>query len=282
MAESRVKEILDEWRAVANAAPRPVEAPRPPRQVGSFGIATGAVAVVVVLVALLIRGGQQSGLPGSSALGSQSPAASLVADVASPIPQESASPRPTLVASPIPTESASPIPTGVASSAPLPNPGGTCSASQFVVGQATSQYETSVIVASHVGVRQPVQNTGADCVLELPKVIGFADQSGPFQAVVVPNMGQVTCKDTAAGRECKYVYPTSFQVKSGQTVTIEFNASWFNGNNPGFAPPPCAGTVSDVTRSEFPLASGSIEIVWDTALLEVCTSPSSVSVTVDN
>jgi hypothetical protein len=155
-----------------------------------------------------------------------------------------------------------------------------------VVGQATSQYETGTIVSSHVGIRQPVQNTGADCVLELPQVVGFADQTGAFQAVEVGNLGQEVCKNAPPGagvdRICNDVYPTSFQVKSGQTVTIEFNASWYNGNNPGFTPPPCAGTVSDVTRAEFPLASGSIEIAWDTALLEVCTSPSSVSVTVDN
>ena len=196
------------------------------------------------------------------------------------------SPSLTAEASPNPTESASPIPTEVASSVPLPNPGGTCSASQLVVGQATSQYETGTIVSSHVGIRQPVQNTGADCVLELPQVVGFADQSGAFQAVEVGNLGQEVCKNAPPGagvdRICKDVYPTSFQVKSGQTVTIEFRASWYNGNNPGFTPPPCAGTVSDVTRAEFPLASGSIEIVWDTALAEVCTSPSSVSVTVDN
>jgi hypothetical protein len=174
----------------------------------------------------------------------------------------------------------------VASSVPLPNPGGTCMANQFVVGQATSQGEPATIGTIHVGLRQPLQNTGADCVLALPTVIGFASPSGPFQAVEVGNLGQEVCKKAPPGagvdRTCKYVNPTSFRVKSGQTVTIEFNAWWWSGDIADHTPPPCPGMISGVTRAEFPLASGSIDIVLDTALGEVCGSPPSVSVTVDD
>jgi hypothetical protein len=294
MPESRLKQILDEWRAVANAAERPVEAPTPPPRAGSVGIAVAAVVVVVVLAALLIRGAQVFSVPSNTGLGPQSSTAPLGAEVASPTPPATASPNSTAVPSPMVPETswpsltavASPSPTPVASSVPLPNPGGTCSASQFVVGQATSQGEPATLGTIHVGLRQPVQNTGADCVLALPTVIGFAGPSGPFQAVEVGNLGHVVWEKAPPGagveRLGHYVYPTSFPVKSGQTVRIEFNASWFNGDYPGFTPPPCAGTISGVTRAEFPLASGSIIIEWDTAFGEVCGSPPSVSVTVDN
>ena len=296
MPESRVKQILDEWRAVANAAERPMEAPRPPRQAGSLGIAVAAVVVVVVLAALLIRGAQVFSVPSNTGLGPQSSTAPLGADVASPTPPQTASPNSTAVPSPMVPETswpsltavASPSPTPVASSVPLPNPGGTCSADQFVVGQATSQGEPATMGTIHVGLRQPVQNTGADCVLALPTVIGFAGPSGPFQAVEVGNLGQEVCKNAPPGagvdRMCKYVNPTSFRVKSGQTLTIEFNAWWWYGDfaNPGFTPRPCPGIISGVTRAEFPLASGSIDIVLDAALGEVCGSPPSVSVTVVN
>lgn len=292
MSESRVKQILEEWRAVANAASRSAEAPRPPRQAGSFAIAGAAVLVVLVVVALLIRGVQVFGGPASNGLGSQPSATPLVADVASPSPAETTSTSPTNVPSPSVPETSSPSPTAVVSPSPtavatlllLPNPGGTCVASQLVLGQATSQYEPSTFFSSHVGVRQPVRNAGADCMLTLPTVIGFADPSGPFQAVEVGNLAQQVCTKAPPGagvdRVCKFVNPTSFQVKSGQTVTIEFNASWVNGDNPGLTPPPCAPTISDVTRAQFPLASGSITIEWDTALGGVCGSPPSVSVTV--
>ena len=202
--------------------------------------------------------------------------------VASPGPMAVAS----VVTSPSPAGVASPSPAQVGSLLPLPNPGGTCSASQFVVGQATSEYVSSTVVTNHVGVWQPLRDAGADCVLALPKVIGLAAASGLFEAVEVANLGQEICKKAAPGtgldRECRFVYPTSFQVQSGQTVTIELNASWWLGDSASQTPPPCAGTISNVTRAEFPLASDAIDFDWDTTVEEVCTSPTSMSVTVTN
>ena len=188
------------------------------------------------------------------------------------------------VVSPSPFESAAPGPTPVASLLPLPNPGGTCSANQFLVGQSTSAYLPGTVSTFHVGVLQPVQNTGTDCLQVLPKVIGFADLSGPFHAVDVPIGNVEMCKKAPAGsgdhRVCNYVSTTSMQINSGQTVTIEFDAQWPIASSP--TPPPCADSISDVTRAQFPLASGSLSIEWDIAFGEVCASPSRVSVTVTN
>jgi hypothetical protein len=45
---------------------------------------------------------------------------------------------------------------------------------------------------------------------------------------------------------------------------------------------PCTGPISDVTRVEFPLAFGSIQIELGTVWHEVCSSPASVSVAVED
>jgi hypothetical protein len=126
-----------------------------------------------------------------------------------------------------------------------------------------------------------VQNTGPDCVLELPKVIGFADSTGAFQAVEVPIGNVKICKKASPDHQvCNYISATSLRIKSGQTVTIELGAQWQPSwlNFVGQTPQPCADAISDVTRAKFPLASGSISIEWDIAFGEVCTSPSNVSV----
>lgn len=44
---------------------------------------------------------------------------------------------------------------------------------------------------------------------------------------------------------------------------------------------PCAGALNDVTRAEFPLASGSIQIDLGTTFYLVCPSLATMSVTVE-
>jgi hypothetical protein len=264
MSDERTRQILDEWRAVANAASLPAEAPRPSRGVHRFGIAGAVVVVVVVFLALWARGGIAPGVPIGGSVGSGS------------------AKTPSITAVPSPTETATPL--------ALPNPGGTCSASQFVLGKATLSPAYGTLGTTAVFVIQLLRNAGADCVLALPKIIGLAAATGPFEAVRVPNGGHEVCRKAAPGtgldRECKYVYPTSFMVRSGQSVRVVLGASWWNGDRdengkPLFSPPPCVDPISDVTRAEFPFASGSIEFGWDTVLKEVCTSPTSVSMEVE-
>jgi hypothetical protein len=123
-------------------------------------------------------------------------------------------------------------------------------------------------------------------VLGLPEVIGLADATGAYEAVSVRNGGREVCADappeTGLDRACKFVYPTSFKIRAGQSVRIELNGSWWSAgdaeNSPSPSPTACAATIADVNRAEFPFPSGSIEFSWDTVLDEVCTSSPSLSV----
>jgi hypothetical protein len=244
MSRSRTNEILDEWRAVANAAALPADAPRPSRHVYPFGVVAAAVAAFVVFVALWARVGMTPGVRiGASGSGpSTTSSAALV-----------------------------PSPTENASSSLLPSAGGTCSASQFVLGEPTSGPGYGALGTSVVFVTQPIRNGGGDCVLELPSAIGVASSDGPFQAVPVRNV------DT----------PTSWKVKTGQSKSIVLGATWWTGvldenGKPLFTAPPCRDPVQNVTRVEFPLAAGTIEIDLPTPWRwrEVCSSPASVTVDV--
>lgn len=94
---------------------------------------------------------------------------------------------------------------------PLPNPGGTCAVSQFVVGHSTSGPGYGLLPS--VFVSQPVQNTGPECVLELPKVIGFANSTGAYQAVEVPIGNVQICKKASPDHQaCNYRSPISTTV----------------------------------------------------------------------
>jgi len=106
MSPFRTPEILDEWRAVADAASLPWEAPRPSRSAHPFGIAGTAVAVVILFVALLARGGWSPGEPTGGATGSGSST------------------------TPSATVAVAPSSTVVVSPSQVPGAGGTCSASQ--------------------------------------------------------------------------------------------------------------------------------------------------------
>jgi hypothetical protein len=157
----------------------------------------------------------------------------------------------------------SPSPTELASSDPLPNPGGTCSASQFVLGKQTWGYGYGTIGTTVVFGTVPLRNVGADCVMALPTVIGVAAASGPFHAVAVRNTSPVT----------------SWGSGSGQSLPIMLSASWPVGGQPSFSAPPCTDPIDDVSRIEIPLATGAIELDLPIVLHEVCTSPASVSMT---
>jgi hypothetical protein len=131
-------------------------------------------------------------------------------------------------------------------------------------------------------VSQPLRNAGLDCLLALPKIVGVAAMTDLFERIAMPNLGHDVC----ANQACRYVYPTSFKIRAGQSVRIVLNASWWNPVNsesatPPPPPPPCASSIRDVNRVEFPLASGNLVIHWETVLREVCLSPASVSMGVE-
>jgi hypothetical protein len=164
-----------------------------------------------------------------------------------------------------PSPSASP--TKLTSSDPLPNPGGTCSASQLVLSTPTWGYGYGTLGTTAVYGTLPLRNVGGDCVMALPAVIGVANANGPLHAVVVHNTSIVT----------------SWSSGAGDNVPMMLSASWWVGVQPDkatpFPAPPCTDPIFDVSRVEIPLATGSLAfdlpIIWH----EVCTSPASVSIT---
>lgn len=209
-----------------------------------------------------------------------SPTACTALLVSTPRP---ASPRPSTPPTVATAQAAAvPTPTSTAVHVVLPDPGGTCSASQFVVGEATSQFTFSTLYSRHVIVDQPLTNTGAPCSLALPKVIGLASATGPFAAVEIPNMGHDVC----VNGDCHYVYPTSFEIRSGQTVNLVLNAWWWSPGRSDSATdppaPPCGVAIDDVMRAEFPMAAATmIEVKWDTVLEEVCSSRVTMNITIE-
>ena len=244
MSPSRTSEILDEWRAVAGAASLPSEAPRSSRSAYPFAITGTAVAVAILLVALFARGGWSPREPSGGAIGSASTTPSATAPAA---------PSSTVVASP----------------SQVPGAGGACSASQFALGEATSAPGFGTVGTTSLYVTQPLRNTGSDCVLELPTTIRVASATGPFQSVKVVNAGTAT----------------SFTIRSGQSVSIVLGAWWWTGgsteNGTQLAAPPCTDPLTDINRVEFPVAQDSIQIDLGTIWHQVCSSPASVSVTVE-
>jgi hypothetical protein len=157
-------------------------------------------------------------------------------------------------------------PTEIPSSAPLPNAGGTCSAGQFVLGTPTSGYGFGTIGSTVVFLTLPLRNTGSSCLLGLPEMIGVAPATGPFTSVPVTRSG----------------IATSWAADSGAGPRVMIAASWWTGahdaNGNAIGVGPCADPVVDVTRIEFPFASGSTVIDLPTTWKEVCSSPASVSI----
>lgn len=229
-------------------------------------------SIAVALVGLLLGACQSTVVP--------SPPGTFPSPASTQSTSVQASPAATTAAS-IPAH-ASPASTEAASTAPLPNPGGTCLAGQFDVGTSKSGYTFSTATTRHVVVRQALRNVGAACVLALPKIIGVVGATGLLEALRVPNMGHVVYSH-GAGRS---VYPTSFKIASGQSVTVVLNAWWWSplqsGTATGPPPPRCDRPIVDVARAEFPLASGTIEIEWDTVLQEVCRFPVSMNMTIES
>jgi hypothetical protein len=178
--------------------------------------------------------------------------------------------NPVTVVAPETSIGAAPGPTASAPSAHLPNPGGTCSASQFALGTPTSSYGFGMLGSTVVFVTVPLHNAGASCVLDLPEVIGVAAATGPFHAAPVSKPGPAS----------------AWASESGQSLPIVIGASWWVGvrdssGNPVRSAPPCADSIFDVTRVELPFAVGSTLIDLPTTWHEVCSSPASVSITLE-
>jgi hypothetical protein len=166
-----------------------------------------------------------------------------------------------------------PTPADMPSSAQLPSAGGTCSADQFVLGEPVAGPGYGTLGRMVVFVIQPIRNRGEECVLELPSAIGVAPADGPFDAVSIRNA----------------VPGTTWKIGARRSKSIVLGGSWWTGvrdedGKPVFTAPPCADPVHDVTRIEFPLARGTIEIDLPTPLewQEDSSSPGSVTVDIDN
>ncbi len=263
MSRSRTTEILEAWRTMADSAVLPAEAPRPSRSLLRMSIiGTGGVAVAM-LVAVLVWGGSSPSVPGGA------PAS----------PSFSSSPAAGISHSPLSTvAAATPSPTSVASPIALPNPGGTCSASQIVVGTPTWASGYGAIGSTSVYVTLPLRNTAADCVLQLPATIGVASATGGFEAASVEDNGT----ESATGENSP---AQSARIRSGGSVSLVLGAWWQAApqqaeNGTPVPVPPCLHPISNVTRIQFPLAAGTIEIELPTVFNEVCASPASMSLTI--
>lgn len=259
MSQSRATEILEAWRATADSVGMP---PQPPRRAkglqrtSAFGLVGASLIVVVVLVALW-SGGK---LPAGHAGGSSTSA-----------PQDASSPPSISVT---PGAEMSDYPSEAASTLPLPNPGGTCSASQLALGPATAGFTFATVSYRHAYFNQQLTNRGSDCVLSLPKEIGVASAAELWRLVSVNNTGN-----------------ESYHIGSGRSFEIDFSVFWWVGANdangdPLYTAPPCVGSLRDVTHVALPVASGALAIDLATAVQEagpsvpwreVCDTPKSIS-----
>jgi hypothetical protein len=161
--------------------------------------------------------------------------------------------------------------------AELPNPGGTCDASNFVARPSTSTYDMSTIASRMASAFEPLTNTGPACVLAVPPIVGMAGATGPFSAIGVSSEGQDVCVKSA----CKTIYPASYAVPSGTAVEISLRAWWPWDLSAATAPPSmCAHPMTDVTRADVPFAFGDIAFAWDVPFHEVCPMAARVGITV--
>lgn len=196
--------------------------------------------------------------------------------------QSSPTTAPTPARSPAPRDTVAPsfgsFPAAAPSPVVLPNPGGTCTAGQFVTRSATLVGLPASLGTAHVLVTQPVENAGADCVLAVPEIIGLASGSEPLTAIEVRNLGVSICTNGS----CHHEYPASVGIASGQRFEILVSAWWWLPTSDAVSHPPCDRLIADVSSAAFPMHEGTLAIAWATGILrEACSSPPSISVGVD-
>jgi hypothetical protein len=169
------------------------------------------------------------------------------------------------------------LPSVVGSAAELPNPGGTCQASQFVAGPPTSGYDMSTIVSRMATAFQPLTNTGAACVLAIPAIVALAGATGPYTAIGLSSEGQDVCVKSSCGT----IYPSSYHVASGASIELSVRAWWAIDLDIATAPPPsCTQPLLDVRRADIPFASGDVEFTWEIPLRQVCPRQARLGITV--
>ncbi len=183
------------------------------------------------------------------------------------------------VAPATPVVSAAPAPTAALPPLALPNPGGTCSVGQIVVGKVVGFGGYAALGYADWFVRVPLKNVGGDCVLHLPTVLGVAPATGPFSAVSVTDAGTTTAAGDNSPKQ-------SATIRAGHSLSIVLGDSWYLGDVVGQTAPPCLNPVSDVARITFPLAIGSLQIELPTVggrapFKEVCSSPASMTANID-
>lgn len=241
MSDSRTQQILNEWRSVADAVVISPTTPRPRSAAAPIGIALTAVSLVVIVIALSIRGYWMSpqepaaGGPGST----PAMAASSVLPAASTSPTEAASSQ---------------------------GPDVACVASQFVLGKTTNVPGFGTLGMASNFVTQQLHNVGGRCHFDLPSTVDVATAVGPFEPVSAANAGTRSSFDVASGAPLSMVIGAWWQLprEPGGTPTA----------------PPCGDSIRNVTRLRIPLEAGGIDIALGTTWYEVCASPAHVSLTV--
>lgn len=240
MTRSRVPDLLDHWRRVAQSAVLPAQAPKPARK--DLGPGIGIIVAAIAVSAIAIWARPNNSLPSDSA---------GVGFASTGLPSQSG-PTPGVPA----TDG---VPTGAAS---MTNDG-TCSASQLALGTPTSYGLNSVLGRVATALSQPIRNTGGGCLLKLPSTIEVAQTTGEFISAQV---------DTGSST------PSTIYLEQGEAASIEFQATWYLDGFPlGRTTEPCAASISDVTRVELILGSGTLDIGLETAWSAVCTAPPNVS-----
>jgi len=193
------------------------------------------------------------------------------------VPSVAASQLPSPVA---PSAAASQLPSPVAPSAvaiQLPSPGGTCTVDQFVVVPGGGSYDAGPLFTRVGAAFLRLRNVGEACLLARPTIIGMTDASNAREAVEVVNAGYWDC----SGGACRKVDATSFEVAPNQIGRIALRVQWPWSDDPMNPPPQaCDDPLVNVTRVQFPFASGVHEMTLNAPFDQVCPGAGSVEITV--
>ena len=142
---------------------------------------------------------------------------------------------------------------------PLPRVGGTCLSTQIVPGASVPAFGYGAVGTTVAFLTQELRNTGAPCILALPGWIGVAGADPNATTIPVLNVGSASER----------------RVGSGEAVTVVFQATWSPINDDAS---PCGGAIEGVSKVEFPVATGVVDLDTGIAWKRVCASPPSVTI----
>lgn len=138
-----------------------------------------------------------------------------------------------------------------------------CSARDFVLmGKASHAPGAAQLGGASVYVTQRIRNSGADCVLELPKTIQAVNAKGVGRVIQVLDTG----------------YAMSFHIPHDGTATLVIGAWWPISGLKGVRSVPCHDAITDVTKVAIPFGEADLRIALGTVWREACKSPGSTSI----